>query len=345
MKSFLLNIKIFLLFLRFPVLTYSYPYYFFDIEKVNTSNATFRRYIIPQLKSIIVEFYHIYKKISPSSIPIISLKHDIEKLKSNWIDFQINCQKVNIKCEKKLNNLYSTALKTDKKILKFQDINTSKNLLKNEKIDSWLTFISIFDNLSNISSNHTHRIEHLLLTTSDTYDLSWIAFSKYPDFLNHMILDIDLALTEILSIELRIPFEPLYQSFIKDIEEFILKDSNQKFLIERLGQLNLAWNSFHMKLSRGTLKVNPRIKQTINIMHNRWNSILKIYLKNTNFVKTKDIPKATFKSKPKKKIKKIKKITPEPLLLKTKPTPTNLSLPKSENLTLPTQSEGSLKKD
>ena len=71
----------------------------------------------------------------------------------------------------------------------------------------------------------------------------------------------------------------LFANFIKNLEKQIIREKNKNYFLDRLGELNIAWNSFHMKMVKGHYKLPKKQAQIIIVMHNRWNSLLKLLLK------------------------------------------------------------------
>jgi hypothetical protein len=67
--------------------------------------------------------------------------------------------------------------------------------------------------------------------------------------------------------------------FFKKVDEKLLFEKDQEFLIKRLEELNLAWNTFHMKMTKENNDLSSQNIKLIKIMHNRWNSVLKIVLR------------------------------------------------------------------
>jgi len=89
----------------------------------------------------------------------------------------------------------------------------------------------------------------------------------------------ELILPALISTEFKVVFDQVWYGFIKPIDRHILQESNIKYLLKHLGDLNLSWNAFHMRVAKSELRMKKSELQTVQIMHNRWNSILKVILR------------------------------------------------------------------
>ena len=117
-----------------------------------------------------------------------------------------------------------------------------------------------------------------------------LEIEKYHKHKSSGLLEI-ASLVESLNLRFyRIPFlvisEPLREMlynvwvlFFRNIEKLGPTVKDRKYLMKRLEELNIAWNTFHMKTTKGPYQIDPKIQSSIKIMHNRWNLVLKVILK------------------------------------------------------------------
>ncbi len=85
-------------------------------------------------------------------------------------------------------------------------------------------------------------------------------------------------LTQLLETKLRRDFHAVWMHFFKEVDQKVLYEKDKNYMVRRLEELNLAWNTFHMKMTKGNHNLPKSIVSLIKIMHNRWNSCLKIIL-------------------------------------------------------------------
>jgi uncharacterized coiled-coil protein SlyX len=74
-------------------------------------------------------------------------------------------------------------------------------------------------------------------------------------------------------------FELAWTNYINPLESKVLFESNVKYLEQNVNELNIAWNELHLALTKRNLKISKQTKTLLNVMHRRWNSILKIGLR------------------------------------------------------------------
>ena len=73
-------------------------------------------------------------------------------------------------------------------------------------------------------------------------------------------------------------FETVWYFFIREIEKYILPKKTPDELIKRLESLNIIWNTFSMKMTKGNIKLPDNGEKILKIMHRRWVSVLKMIL-------------------------------------------------------------------
>jgi hypothetical protein len=66
--------------------------------------------------------------------------------------------------------------------------------------------------------------------------------------------------------------------FIKPVEEFIINKNEMSYFKENITRFNVNWNILNVKLTKRNIPISKQIKTLLNIMHNRWNNILKVSL-------------------------------------------------------------------
>ncbi|MBL6988808.1 MAG: hypothetical protein ISR65_03485 [Bacteriovoracaceae bacterium] len=266
-----------------------YPIYYYDEQKVKISNETFYRYIRPQIRNIVVEYYHLLKKHGPLFEDLIKIKHSIFKLSNAWKEWTPNCTYVTHECATTLVKFYETSRNLEQKI----------HLLQNKKLkvrpstslkgpfrphDTHLHLLTLINRLLDLNFYFLHQLETIMITSGTPYSKPLSVKEKFSPNLHGLQLVSEEMLTTLLDKNIKEDFISLWWNFIKHLEQHVTLEQKQSYLIKRLGEFTIIWNSFHMKMTSGQITLPKKSIQVIKIMHNRWNSILKLYLKHTRFV-------------------------------------------------------------
>lgn len=275
MKSLILLFTISFL----PSNTYGYSFFKIHPNDIKLSPESFRRYAKPQLRSIVNEYFHILRKISPKTEPIISLRNDIISLSKITRDYIDNCSRFQenpeIDCPKKIQNISNSLKKYERNLYqRFENFS-----LKNSSIEDQLAYQNLLRGLIRLLAGSDHHFEEFrILSNTD--------FEKYASNMNEVNALIEKSLSKInLNINILIPtklkdeFENIWTSFILPIEQKVILGNNRKFLITHLERLNIDWNSFNKNMTKGNYNIALKKIKVTKIMHNRWNAVLKVILR------------------------------------------------------------------
>lgn len=259
----------------------NYPYYNFNKLKVKINRASYQRYIRPQLKNIVSDYFHIMKKIEPAEQDLISVRNKTQKMNDIWRSWTSRCGKNHAgDCHTLLHNLYKESRALDRIILSFQNQRLRiKNFGLSKILDTVLHLTSDLDKISSINYMILHFSEESLMTDTTTYQANSLVQDKFTVLLHKMLVSSELILPALISNDFKEVFDQVWYGFIKPIDRQIVQEDNPDYLLRHLGDLNLSWNAFHMKVAKSELKMNKSELQTVQIMHNRWNSILKVILR------------------------------------------------------------------
>lgn len=243
------------------------------------SNESFRRYAKPQMRSIINEFFHILKKVSPESEPVINIRRNLRQLYLESVELTKFCDQRDIA----LNDKCATQIKDFSRKLKLFESMLYKNIsnykLIDDRIDDSIAFNVLLQELvlSNSKVNH-HFDEFKMLRGTD-----FQRYSKAPIHIERIIHDslkvVDLKLNILVLHEYRVEFDNVWTSFIRVLEQRILLPNDKDYLLNNLERLNIDWNSFHKNMTKGNYDIPLSKVKVTNIMHNRWNQILKLILR------------------------------------------------------------------
>lgn len=256
----------------------NYQYFHFDADKAKVNNQSYKRYILPQLKSLLKEYYHILEKVDPLQKEVIKIKAKTLDMRKTWEKTRSLCVEVSPECTEGLREIYGYSRELDKELSTY--LNEKMPFPKdNLKVDSSLKLHGSLDRLFNLNYQNLHAIEEYLLTSgTPLYPFNKI-HKNLGKNLHQMSLTCEMAMTGKLLPEIQEEFDFVWSNFFKTIENHLLESKGQDYFLRRLGELNMSWNSFSMKMTKGNLRVPKEVSSLVKLMHNRWNSILKIILK------------------------------------------------------------------
>ncbi|TNF28762.1 MAG: hypothetical protein EP319_08400 [Deltaproteobacteria bacterium] len=258
----------------------SYPYFHLKKEDIDINRAVFLRYVRPQLKSIVKEYFHILKKLEPSQENLIELWSNVQTLNDLWVKWKLECPVSSEEvCRDTLKEIYKESRKLDLVTLDFHKNHLGYRGRSGDYIDNVIKLSNSLDNIHNMNYRVMHIIEEAMLIRGTPYNPNALVNESLTSLLHEMLVDSELILSSLLEKDFRPIFDLVWASFIKRIERQILFKDDKDFLVEHLGNLNLAWNTFHMKVSKSDLRLPKAQLQIVTIMHNRWNSVLKVMLR------------------------------------------------------------------
>ena len=260
---------------------FSYSYFDFDVSKINLTERQFIRWIRPQTRKIIYEFYSILKNQNPLNNELIQSKDHILKLNLKWSRWEQECVLLSLKCHEKLKQHIKSSHLIDKKIITLQnDLFKSVPPDISGKTDSRLILSRQLDQMANLNHFFINSIQmKYLMNHKNPHSSSKSRHSQLP-LLSEMLIVSESTITGMLDKRIKNEFDFIWFHFIKELERHVYLEKKKNYLIDNLEHLNIAWNSFNMKISKGGIRNLKNIRGIVKTMHRRWNSILKIILKN-----------------------------------------------------------------
>ncbi|MAF78085.1 MAG: hypothetical protein CME63_14230 [Halobacteriovoraceae bacterium] len=247
-------------------------YYPYEEKPIELSDRSFHRYIMPQLKAISQEYFHILRKLNPVHSETIELFTKVMTLNHAMSGINKICQESLEKCEERFKKANSLARSLDLDIANLQ----AKHLKLVEPKE--LEFASSLDQLSLENYKLIHKIEEHLITLNTDFSSSYYGKSLFQPIVHKMLLDSEFMLTQMLGGTLKDDFDSVWVGFFKEVNQRLIYEKDKIYLLKRLEELNLSWNTFHMKMTKGNHDLPPHLIKLIKVMHNRWNSCLKVIL-------------------------------------------------------------------
>ena len=262
-----------------PVANANYPYFFFKKSDIRIAKETYFRYIKPQIKSIIQDFFTIIKKEGELQTELINIYNKILTIEKKYIVDGKSCNRPEqTLCSKYIKKIYHLTQNLDDDVFKTLN-HLSKFSLTN--IDGEIELGVYLHNISSFNYKIMHIIEKAL-SLSDQYQLDVLLQQEsIYQTIHKMAVFSRMSITTTMDPAIKEDFDFILFSFISPLEAQIVPSNQPDFLIDRLEDLNMSWNSFNMKLSKGNIKVSNNVSRGIQVIHRRWVSILKILLQRT----------------------------------------------------------------
>lgn len=253
-----------------------------SIKNPHLTSHTFFRYVRPQIRNIVNEYFFVIKQYVPAKANLINLRQKILKLSTIWEDKKntTKCLNRSPECKDLLKITYQRSGLIDREIFKLLKGNHFKHKKNHHAdMDNKLNLYANIYGLSNLNFTILRILEKHLIMLDTPYDNSFNSF-YLKDLLRRLLVLSEVSLISSIKTNVGKEFDFLWANFIKQLENQILIKKNPLFLMKNLKDLNITWNSFHRNLTKSKSNLTKTDLKVIKIMHNRWNSILKITLKN-----------------------------------------------------------------
>ncbi|MAX66014.1 MAG: hypothetical protein QF441_07405 [Bacteriovoracaceae bacterium] len=258
----------FILFLLiFSKITYAY-----GPEDINLSDYEFRRYVIPQLISIKQDYRTLFFIINPE---LKSLKAGGSYLGSVQ-DFLQTLSTTRDK-EKRLDKIR----KAQKELSKFIILtSTPPSLLEKEFLlpQDFLHSQKAFLNFQKALSSFSMSLDHYSFLV-EVKEGQKVSPSNILAELSLVKNSFDLYLLTSSDYRFRNEFISFHSEFLKPVTQLILPERNKQLFIQKLNEFNLRLNFLNVVLTKRNKKVSRQATTLLNIMHNRWNNILKVTIR------------------------------------------------------------------
>jgi hypothetical protein len=238
------------------------------------SDLEFRRWIRPQIRTIVSEYYSLLSYLEDDYKSKTSISRDYKKVwytLDRYLRCSSKCTKDYSRIDKQLTSLIETldALngekETTKNDLEAEQILEAKHLLTTAKTKAFSLWTRI---------NNTYQVKqdfNVPMSEDRIKALVTLFMQSYYHYQLHMVT--------LLNAEYRELFELAWTGYLFPLETKVVFQSNTDYLKFYVNDLNIAWNQLHLALTKRNIKISKKTKTLLNVMHRRWNSILKIGLR------------------------------------------------------------------
>lgn len=241
----------------------------------------YNRYIKPQLKAMLRDYLTLVKSMNPFYQDVQKVHDNIDSLNLYFSELYEEMRKNGDK--DKIAGLfeklfyYTDILQDDI----FDILDLENRLLARKKEDLSQRYFYVYPYFIKISEK-VLRLNYLIL---DAYVVGQneALFKKSTwDQIEKEIWEIDHLFEKVIYLSLDTDFENdflmVWSDFFRIIQKQILPQNNIEVLAVNLDKMNFCWNNFNKDMSKGGKLKDNKDLLNIGIIHNRWNSILKLIL-------------------------------------------------------------------
>ena len=292
MKPFFLFLSILLLFSPIqrghlaPRKTQSITtYYHYDGKPLRLDDYRFRRYILPQLRTMTREYSYLLQKLYPSLKKILPAKEGLKAYRRKLDKGRSLCSPQSVvnqrktKCEEVYDQMYVVGRKLDTLALTLQkEMSFSLSQKSQQEIDTTIKMLRDLEEASRLNYHFLHLLEQGLTLYGRNQKKHWTIIKKAIQQTHEMEVFWDMIIIYHLTKNDQKLFDFIWNNFFLKIDRHVIHTNDKKYLIRHLEELNIAWNTFSMKLTKGSYKYPKAVEKMVLKMHDRWNAVLKIIL-------------------------------------------------------------------
>jgi hypothetical protein len=244
-------------------------------KDISLAGHEFNRYIRPQLNSITQDYYTLLMLLNPEFKNLKTTYYKYKQIHSLAMQITTKCSvKKNIDCISELQKIIkglSSILKLHikpinivlKKHINGQEILTAYTNEQKYKDHLFQTIFTIKDYLFFYQANiqQVYKIESIKSMIIENRNI------------------FNLSVLQATDSRFRSKFTSYWNDFIKPVNNMILPKNDQEYFLRKLNEFNLRWNELNIQLTKRNKPIPKQVKTLLNIMHNRWNRILKVTLR------------------------------------------------------------------
>ena len=243
-------------------------------KDIEITNFEYSRYVKPHLKNIVQDYKTLLIGLNEKMRPLsdsFEVKYSLYKK-----EFEIpkKCySKQGKSCLPKFNEIQEELNKLNQNLSIPLDFAAMKNLTIDEKIIASqlkqrlkLQIIKVIDLL---------QTSHLKLSFSSSKPLSTLHLKQG---ILKTINQLDLYLLALSDNRFRSDLQSYQSSFINPVLKYILIRDQKEVFVQNINEFNIRLNTIVMRITKFNFPVEKKVKTLSNIIHNRWNNILKVSL-------------------------------------------------------------------
>lgn len=256
-------------------------------QNVKINQHEYDRYLKPQLKSMMSEFFKVLSIEREESSKFFPLRKDFLDIKEKTKNLITFCAKARPleSCDEAVQEilkdwrvLESGIYKLEKSFSHFSgSADKSSNFLKIWELSYYAKTRNKIHDLALGVTKNMNQLENIELNLKlGIFDL--VSYKKLIQDNFNLRGSFDLIIWKMMIPDRQELVENVWANFFQKVESHILNGDGMAYLQSNLETLNFNWNLFHMQMAKGNIKPGPKILGLLQTVHRRWNSILKIVL-------------------------------------------------------------------
>ena len=255
-------------------------YYHYDGKPIFLRKTSFRRYVIPQLTSMSKDYERLLQKIHPLHEKLVAIRRQGDNLWRTWEKTRFFCHnRFFQECQEGVRKAYAVGRKVDLFGLNFWSQHTNFYPIdKNVEPGRMMALFVDLGEILGVNYLILHYLEEALLPRKFGQNRHARLAKKVDLLFKDLEFFSNKAMTGLLSEQEKKMFDFVWDNFLSPLDTYVVKGRDKEYLLRHLEDLNIAWHTFHMKMTKGFRKYPPHTEVFLTIMSKRWNSILKIIL-------------------------------------------------------------------
>lgn len=251
--------------------------YSFALEKedLKLGDREFSRWVRPTLRNLVNDYLSLYQLIQPQAKGIVAIYSSMKKVYSNSQGLQVYCKNDHKLCLQKMESLIELVHRLH---IRFENIQTKDYLDKNQ-VNNALTAAKNLEDLRLKITEIYFKLDNI----SQVFKVNHHDLTHELKKINNLVRNLDdyyfIFLSNIIRKDLSKDFLKCWNFYIRPIAHEVLRNDNPSHLIRNINDLNYSWHKFHQPISKIRQNIPKSVKSLMNVMNNRWNSVLKIMIK------------------------------------------------------------------
>lgn len=260
----------FVLFFIFITNAYSY-----SPSQMNFGEYEYKRYVSPQIRSILQDFIALSKQYSNNEVSVDHVFTSSRKIANEWKSIKSQCDQIDqIECYPKIQSLANTTSEVYTSIL--------KDLFEKKEIDisssHFEQFLIVRQNIVSELIKLDALIDELKLRVLFQLPGNKKSIAILENSLEQAQTLIEASAIGFIEEENKVHFRNAYYCFYRPLKQKMLTNNNTEYFKDQLTNLNLCWNEFNYQLSKKQGTISKKRDLILGTIHQRWKSILRVVL-------------------------------------------------------------------
>jgi hypothetical protein len=238
------------------------------------SEQTFQTFIRPALSGILNDFYQMIVLFPEFPKELVDILDDLSSLSMDKEALREKCpQLLTVVCQENITTLRKklSELKVKStKLIGHQKMSPTLPLNTLSGIRMTNDFLLELEQVKGLLDNSSLMIKAQVPNRRESH-----LIIKHLDQMNTYL---SLTLVEYIPFPYKEDFRHFYFNFIHPIQQQIASSKNYEFLNHNVNSLNIAINLLNMNLTKRNKKTPEGMGPYLNLIHNRWNGLLRYYL-------------------------------------------------------------------